>query len=84
MNPDDLGELGIGPLQSIDLTSHWEDGERTAKNFLAIPYDMPRGMAAAYFPEANALVPVGSYAEGSHTPTSKSVEISVRRSDTPV
>ena len=84
MNPDDLGDLGIGPLQSLDLTSHWEDGERTAENFLAIPYDMPRGMAAAYFPEANALVPVGSFAEGSHTPTSKSVEISVRRSDIPV
>ena len=80
MNPKDLSDLEIGPLQAVDLTSHWEDGERTAENFLAIPYDMPRGMAAAYFPEANELVPVGSYAKGSNTPTSKSVEIGVKRS----
>ncbi|MFC7337638.1 FdhF/YdeP family oxidoreductase [Haloferula chungangensis] len=80
MNPQDLDDLGIGPLRAVDLTSHWDDGERVAENFLAIPYDMPRGMAAAYFPEANSLVPVGSYAKGSHTPTSKSVEISVRLS----
>ncbi|MGB6220339.1 FdhF/YdeP family oxidoreductase [Haloferula sp.] len=79
MNPQDLSELEIDPLEAIDLVSHWEDGEREAANFRAIPYDMPRGMAAAYFPEANALVPVGSYAEGSNTPTSKSVEISVRK-----
>jgi molybdopterin-dependent oxidoreductase alpha subunit len=77
MNPEDLSELGVGPLKPVDLTSHWEDGERSAGNFLAIPYDMPRGMAAAYFPEANALVPVGSFAKGSNTPTSKSIEISV-------
>ncbi|MEP4077591.1 FdhF/YdeP family oxidoreductase [Haloferula sp.] len=82
MNPRDLDDLGIGPLQLVDLTSHWDDGERTAPNFRAIPYDMPRGMAAAYFPEANALVPVGSFAEGSNTPTSKSVEVSVGKSDT--
>jgi hypothetical protein len=38
-------------------------------------------MAAAYFPEANVLVPVGSFAEGSQTPTSKSVEVSVRKAE---
>ena len=41
---------------------------------------MPRGSAAAYFPEANVLVPAGSQAEGSGTPTSKSIEIEINRS----
>ncbi|MBK1828993.1 FdhF/YdeP family oxidoreductase [Haloferula rosea] len=78
LNPDDMAERGIKPLQAIDLISHWEDGEREAKAFLAIPYDMPAGLAAAYFPEANVLVPAGSVAIGSNTPTSKAIEISIR------
>ena len=78
VNPDDLRERNIKPMQPVDLISHWQDGEREAKAFLAIPYDMPRGLAAAYFPEANALVPAGSVAIGSNTPTSKAIELSLR------
>jgi molybdopterin-dependent oxidoreductase alpha subunit len=77
LNPDDLASLGVKPGQRIDLTSHWHDGERHLNGFRAIPYAMPRGMAAAYFPEANVLVPVGHVAEGSNTPASKSVEVSI-------
>ncbi len=77
LNPEDLAALGVQPGQRIDVTSHWSDGERHLKGFRAIPYDMPRGMAAAYFPEANVLVPVGHVAEGSNTPASKSIEISI-------
>jgi hypothetical protein len=47
---------------------------------MAIPYEMPRASAAAYFPEANVLVPVGSQAEGSGTPTSKAIEIEIVKS----
>ena len=77
LNPDDLTSLGIKPGQRIDLTSHWQDGERHLNGFRAIPYEIPRGTAAAYFPEANVLVPVGHVAEGSNTPASKSIEISI-------
>jgi molybdopterin-dependent oxidoreductase alpha subunit len=77
LNPDDLASLGVKPGGRIDLTSHWHDGERHLDGFRAIPYDMPRGMAAAYFPEANVLVPVGHVAAGSNTPASKSIEVSV-------
>ncbi|MEP2774789.1 MAG: FdhF/YdeP family oxidoreductase [Luteolibacter sp.] len=77
LNPDDLAVLGVKPGERVDLTSHWDDGERHLNGFRAIPYDMPRGMAAAYFPEANELVPVGHVAKGSNTPASKSIEISL-------
>ena len=40
-------------------------------------YDTPRGCAAAYYPETNALVPLDSVADDSGTPTSKSVVIRV-------
>jgi molybdopterin-dependent oxidoreductase alpha subunit len=75
--PEDLAALGVKPGGRIDVTSHWSDGERHLKGFRAIPYDMPRGMAAAYFPEANVLVPAGHVAEGSNTPASKSIEVSI-------
>ncbi len=77
VNPEDLAALGLKPGERINVTSHWQDGERHLKGFRAIPYDMPRGMAAAYFPEANVLVPVGHVAEGSNTPASKSIEVSL-------
>ena len=45
---------------------------------IVVPYDLPRGCAATYFPEANVLVPLDSIADKSHTPTSKSVVIRIR------
>ncbi|HSJ04546.1 MAG TPA: FdhF/YdeP family oxidoreductase, partial [Verrucomicrobium sp.] len=77
LNHEDLRELNVLPLRPVNLTSHWQGQTRYARNFLAIPYDMPRGSAAAYFPEANVLVPVDSTAEQSNTPTSKSVIITI-------
>ncbi|MGB1260206.1 MAG: FdhF/YdeP family oxidoreductase [Akkermansiaceae bacterium] len=80
LNPDDMKSRSISPVSLVDITSHWDDGERKVENFYAIPYDIPSGTAAAYFPEANPLIPVKSTALESNTPTSKSVEISVQAS----
>ena len=80
LNPDDLREFGLKPTQQVDLTSHWNDKVITAEKWQAIPYEIPRGHAAAYFPEANVLVPVESTGVTSNTPTSKGVEISVSAS----
>jgi len=77
LHPDDMKSRGISPVSLVDITSHWEDGERKAEQFYAIPYDIPTGTAAAYFPEANVLIPVNSTALESNTPTSKSIEISI-------
>ena len=63
--------------QPVDITSHFEGETREAKLFLAIPYDIPRGCAAAYFPETNVLVPIKSTADESNTPTSKSIIITL-------
>ena len=80
MNPDDMKDRNIAPVSLIDITSHWQEEQRTVQSFYAIPYDIPRGSAAAYFPEANPLVPIDSTARESNTPTSKAVEISVQAS----
>jgi hypothetical protein len=46
-----------------------------------VRYDIPRGCAAAYFPEANVLVAAGSVAEKSNTPASKSIAVTVAPAD---
>ncbi len=76
VSPSDLEELGIEDAATVDLVSEWKDGvERRADQFRVVSYPTARGCAAAYFPETNALVPLDSTAEGSNTPTSKSVII---------
>jgi molybdopterin-dependent oxidoreductase alpha subunit len=77
INPDDLRERGLEDGDLVDLISVWKDGERRARRFRAVQYPTARGCAAAYFPEANVLVPLDSTAVGSNTPTSKSVVIRV-------
>ena len=78
MNPADMVERGLIQRQVVDLISEWHDGDRVAESFIVVPYDLPRRNCATYFPEANPLVPLGSVAAGSNTPTSKSVVIRVR------
>ena len=78
LNEDDINAAGLQAGQIVDLVSHFEGEERVAPRFAVVPYDIPRGCAATYFPEANVLVPVRSVAEKSNTPASKSVVISIR------
>jgi molybdopterin-dependent oxidoreductase alpha subunit len=74
VHPDDLVALGIGDGAMVDLVSEWTDGsERRAPGFRVVSYPTTAGCVAAYFPEANVLVPLDSTAAGSNTPTSKSV-----------
>jgi molybdopterin-dependent oxidoreductase alpha subunit len=75
VNVDDLRERGLKDGDMVDIVSVWQDGERRGEAFRAIEYPTPRGCAAAYFPEANVLVPLDSTAEVSGTPTSKSIVI---------
>lgn len=77
MHPEDMRERGIQAEQPVDITSHFEGETRTAALFLAIPYETPRGCAAAYYPEANVLVPIRSRSKISGTPASKSIVITV-------
>jgi formate dehydrogenase major subunit len=79
VNAGDLAALGLANNQQVDLIGHWadDDVQRRANGFRIVAYDTPRGCAAAYYPETNPLVPLDSTAEGSNTPTSKSVIISL-------
>ena len=79
LNPADIERLGFTERDVVDITSHFEDGERHAYRFVVVPYPIPMGCAAAYFPEANPLVPLDSIADKSQTPTSKSLVVTIKR-----
>ncbi|MGO1384253.1 MAG: FdhF/YdeP family oxidoreductase [Arachnia sp.] len=80
VNPEDLAELGFADAEMVDLVSEFSDGrERRAPEFRIVSFDTAKGCAAAYFPETNVLVPLDSTADGSNTPTSKSVVIRLER-----
>ncbi len=77
MNKDDMRDIGASAGQEVDLTSHWGERKICSERWKVVPYDIPRGNLCSYFPEANVLVPLESTAEGSNTPTSKWIEISI-------
>ena len=77
LNPDDIAEQGLVDSQVVDLIGEFRGQTRIARRFIVVPYDIPRRCAATYFPEANVLVSIDDYADGSRTPSSKSVVIRV-------
>jgi formate dehydrogenase major subunit len=59
VNPEDLAELGIEDGSFVDIHGEWTDGiDRVASGFRIISYPTAKGCVAAYFPEANGLVPL--------------------------
>jgi len=76
VNPDDLAELGLGDGQHVDIHGVYSDNaERVLRNYRVVSYPSAKGCAAAYYPEANVLVPLDFVAEGSQTPASKAVVV---------
>jgi anaerobic selenocysteine-containing dehydrogenase len=77
MNASDITSHQFADGDAVDIVSHHNGAERRAHSFRIVSYEIPRGCLASYFPETNVLVPIDSFAEGSHTPTSKSVIVSL-------
>lgn len=77
MNALEMAERGWKTRQIVNLTSHFNGETRSSNNWQLVPYEIPRGNIAAYFPEANELVHLDSTAEESNTPTSKWIEVTI-------
>jgi len=81
MNANDMIERGWKTRTIVDIVSHFNGETRKADQWIVIPYDIPSGNIATYFPEANCLVPLESTADISNTPTSKWVVVSLHESN---
>ena len=77
MNEEDMKQRQLLKGDMVDLYNTYNGVERAAHNFIALPYPIPRGCTATYFPETNVLVPIDSTADKSNTPTSKGVVLKV-------
>lgn len=81
MNKEDMARDDLEKGQVVDLVGDHNGERRVARKFIALPYEIPPRCVATYFPEANVLVPIDSYAKGSKTPASKRVVIRIRKSE---
>ena len=79
MNSLDMAENGLKTRDVIHLSSSFKGTLRQSNNWIVVAYDIPKGNMAAYFPEANELVPLDSIAEKSNTPTSKWIVVSLSK-----
>ncbi|GAA4275886.1 FdhF/YdeP family oxidoreductase [Aquimarina mytili] len=79
MNLKDMKKYSLKKLDVVNLISIYDDTKRKANNFLVIPYNIPEGNLASYFPETNVLVPYNHFADKSHTPISKSIIVQVEK-----
>jgi anaerobic selenocysteine-containing dehydrogenase len=81
LNPLDMEARNLRAGQIGDIYGHFEGEVRKAPRFAIVPYAIARRSAAAYYPEANVLVPVRSVAAKSNTPVFKCIRITVTPSD---
>jgi molybdopterin-dependent oxidoreductase alpha subunit len=80
MNKDDLASQNLAHGDLITVATAFGSG-RVAKleNFTVIAHDISRGSVAAYYPEANGLVPLDYHDPQSGTPSYKSVPVRISK-----
>ena len=81
LNQADMNKHDLKQGDVVDLINDEDDRKRIAHKFIVVPYAIPKGCAATYFPETNVLVSINSVAEKSNTPVSKAVVIKIRKSE---
>ncbi|QIG91402.1 MULTISPECIES: FdhF/YdeP family oxidoreductase [unclassified Bradyrhizobium] len=80
-NAADLAELGLAHGDLVEIETALPSGAPRRLTLTAIAYDIARGSVAAYYPEANGLVPLDYQDKESGTPSYKSVPVHIRRAD---
>jgi len=75
IHQDDATDMGFADRDLVDVISTFQGEERRADKFRLVVYPTPRGCAAAYFPEANALMHRELVARESNTPGYKAMTV---------
>jgi len=79
MNEEDMAAYGIEHGDLVDIETVTPGRSLKLKNITAIIYNIAKGSVAAYYPEANVLVPRDYVDKESGTPSYKSVPVRVAR-----
>ncbi|SEL02916.1 oxidoreductase alpha (molybdopterin) subunit [Colwellia chukchiensis] len=81
MNRDDMQAQQLYEGDKVTINTVSDDKiARSVQNFKVVGYNIPQGCAAAYYPETNPLIPLGSVAQDCGTPTYKSITIKLTKS----
>lgn len=76
MNEADIKAAGFEADQWVNIESIYSDGvKRVVESFRIVPYNIPQGSLAAYYPETNPLVALSSHDKFAKIPASKSVPV---------
>jgi len=79
ISPDEMEKAGLSAGQVVALRSDADDGvEREVGGLSVTPFDLPPGCVAAYYPEANPLIPLSHHDQLSKTPAAKAVPVRIQ------
>jgi molybdopterin-dependent oxidoreductase alpha subunit len=78
MNEQDMRDCRLEHGDAVDILSQLPNGEALRlDNITAIVFDIARGSVAAYYPEANCLLPLDYQDPQSGTPSYKSIPVKI-------
>ncbi|WP_040787939.1 FdhF/YdeP family oxidoreductase [Massilia niastensis] len=80
MAPVDMARYALAPGEEVTLCSATHDGVvRRVEGLTLVPYDVPAGCVAGYFPECNPLIPLWHHAKESKVPAAKAIDVRIER-----
>jgi len=78
INPKEMAKLGLTEGQMVSLQTDIDDGrERKVGGLKVLPFALPDGCVAGYYPELNPLIPLSLHEKRSKTPASKAVPVRI-------
>ena len=81
LNKLEMQKRNLAEGDRVDVETLSSDGiERIVRGLAIVPYNIPAGSCAAYYPETNPLIPLHSYDPQSGTPAAKAVPVLLKRS----
>ncbi|WP_313168903.1 FdhF/YdeP family oxidoreductase [Massilia oculi] len=81
MGEADMARYGLDKGDVVALRTKTDDGvERRVDGLQIVPYDVPPGCIAGYYPECNPLIPLWHHAKESKVPAAKSIDVLLERS----
>jgi molybdopterin-dependent oxidoreductase alpha subunit len=76
----DMAKYALKQGDLVGLRCAAEDGvERRVGGLAVVPYDVPEGCIAGYFPELNPLIPLWHHAKESKVPAAKAIDVVLER-----
>lgn len=79
MNEDDIVRLGLAAGNIVTVTTAIDTNHtRSVSGMIVVPYDIPAGCCAAYYPESNPLFPLSHHDPKSKAPSYKLLPVRIK------